>query len=87
MTEQLEQPPPPTGPEAERVAVPPAEPKVLVAHDGGPRAGHVSAVPKHLLASYLVYDGPQWLGVYQRSSPVRIARTERGDAEVWTALG
>ena len=63
------------------------DPAVLIAHDGGPRAGHVSAVPRHLLAGYLVYDGPQWLGVYQRSSPVRITRTEHGDAEIWTALG
>lgn len=65
----------------------PAPPPVLVAHDGGPRAGHVTAVPVHLLSSYLVYDGPRWLGVYQRSCPLRILQTGRGDAEVWTAVG
>lgn len=60
---------------------------VLVAHDGGVRAGHVTALPAHLLRGHLVYDGPQWLGVYQRSSPLRTVPTEQGDAEVWTTLG
>ena len=78
---------PGAAPDPAPAAGPPAQPQVLVAHDGGARAGQVIAVAEDQLAGYLVYDGPQWLGVYQRSSPLRIVKTAEGDAEVWTAIG
>lgn len=60
--------------------------RLLVAHRGGPRAGHVAVVPAHLATTYLVYDGPLWLGVYIRTSPLRFLQTDRGTAEVWTVM-
>ncbi|MPQ99566.1 hypothetical protein GB931_16910 [Modestobacter sp. I12A-02628] len=62
----------------------PGQAHVLVAHDGGPRAGQVAPVPAHLLAGWLVYDGPVWMGVYGRSDPPQVLPTDAGDAEVWT---
>jgi len=36
-----------------------------------------------LASSVLVYDGPRWFGVYQRSEPVQMRSTSEGPAEVW----
>jgi hypothetical protein len=56
----------------------------LVLHWGGPRHGQVDEVPaEELSSSVLVYDGPRWFGVYQRSEPVRVRATPNGPAEVW----
>ncbi len=59
-------------------------PMPLVLHWGGPRHGQVDEVPaEELSSSVLVYDGPRWFGVYQRSEPVRVRTTPSGPAEVW----
>ncbi len=56
----------------------------LVFHWGGPRHGAVDDLRPELLASsVLVYDGPQWFGVYERFQPVQVRETDRGPAEVW----
>ncbi len=56
----------------------------LVFHWGGPRHGEVDDVPAELLVSaLLVYDGPRWFGVYERSEPTRVKDTAQGPAEVW----
>lgn len=34
----------------------------------------------------LVFDGPDYIGVYQRSHPVQTVRTTQGAAEVWHSL-
>ena len=57
----------------------------LVFHWGGPRHREVDDVPAELLVSaLLVYDGPRWFGVYERSRPLRRVSTPSGNAEVWT---
>ncbi|MQA33176.1 hypothetical protein [Modestobacter roseus] len=56
----------------------------LILHLGGPRDGQVDDLPADALASsLLVYDGPRWLGVYERVEPRRVVETPRGPAEVW----
>ena len=56
----------------------------LIFHWGGPRHGEVDELPAESLASsVLVYDGPKWMGVYQRSNPPRAHETPEGPAEVW----
>jgi hypothetical protein len=56
----------------------------LIFHFGGPRDRDVADVPAELLASLvLVYDGPRWMGVYERLEPPQALRTSRGPAEVW----
>ena len=56
----------------------------LIFHWGGPRHGEVDELPEESLASsVLVYDGPRWMGVYQRSDPPREHETPQGPAEVW----
>jgi hypothetical protein len=56
----------------------------VIIHAGGPRAGDVADIAELPTDSYLVYDGPRWFGVYERSRPLRTVRTDLGDAEVWT---
>ena len=57
----------------------------LILHWGGARHRQVDDVPDGELATgLLVYDGPQWFGVYVRFEPHRVEQTERGPAEVWT---
>jgi hypothetical protein len=59
----------------------------LIFHWGGPRHGEVDQVPEESLAStVLVYDGPRWFGVYQRSEPLQVRETAEGPAEVWIVL-
>ena len=56
----------------------------LIFHWGGPRHGEADDVPAESLASsVLVYDGPRWMGVYERSRPARVHETPQGSAEVW----
>lgn len=56
----------------------------LIFHWGGPRHGQVDELPaEELASSVLVYDGPKWMGVYQRSEPPREHETPHGPAEVW----
>jgi hypothetical protein len=56
----------------------------LILHWGGPRHREVTQVPEAAVASsLLVYDGPRWFGVYQRTEPVRLQPTPDGTAEVW----
>ncbi len=56
----------------------------LIFHWGGPRHGEVDEVPAESLASsVLVYDGPRWMGVYERSQPPQMHDTPQGPAEVW----
>jgi len=56
----------------------------LIFHWGGPRHGEVDDVPAESLASsVLVYDGPRWMGVYERSQPPQMHDTPQGPAEVW----
>ncbi len=74
--------PPPSRPARRRARDRAPVPRVL--HWGGPRHGEVDDVPAELLASsLLVYDGPRWFGVYQRSEPVQVRATPSGPAEVW----
>jgi hypothetical protein len=56
----------------------------LIYHWGGPRHGHIDHVSADLLKSdVLVYDGPQWIGVYERFQPPQVRDTPDGPAEVW----
>jgi hypothetical protein len=56
----------------------------LIFHWGGPRDQQVAQVPAAALeSSVLVYDGPRWIGVYERLEPPRVLRTAEGQAEVW----
>jgi hypothetical protein len=56
----------------------------LIFHWGGPRDRQVAHVPAaELRSSVLVYDGPHWLGVYERLEPPAVLATEAGQAEVW----
>jgi hypothetical protein len=56
----------------------------LIFHWGGPRHGDVDVVPDEQVASgILVYDGPQWISVYERSEPPQKHTTPKGRAEVW----
>ena len=55
----------------------------LIYHWGGPRHGQVAHVPARMTSSLLVYDGPQWIGVYERLEPPQVRDTDRGPAEVW----
>ena len=56
----------------------------LIFHWGGPRHGQVDDVPADSLASsVLVYDGPRWIGVYERFEPRQEHETPQGPAEVW----
>ena len=46
--------------------------------------GQLDEVRDDLISSsLLVYDGPQWIGVYERSEPPQVRDTPRGSAEVW----
>jgi len=57
----------------------------VIIHEGGPRAGEVADVVDLSLDTFLVYDGPRWFGVYERSRPLRRVVTASGEAaEVWT---
>jgi len=59
----------------------------LILHWGGPRHGAVDDVPAEALkTSVLVYDGPRWIGVYERWEPPQELSTPRGTAEVWVVL-
>jgi hypothetical protein len=59
-------------------------PVPLIFHWGGPRHGEADDVPAESLASsVLVYDGPRWMGVYERSQPPQTRDTPQGPAEVW----
>ena len=59
-------------------------PVSLIFHWGGPRHGQVDDVPAESLASsVLVYDGPRWIGVYERYEPTQVHETAEGPAEVW----
>jgi hypothetical protein len=59
----------------------------LILHWGGPRHGAVDDVPaESLTSSVLVYDGPRWIGVYERWEPPQELSTPRGTAEVWVVL-
>ena len=41
-------------------------------------------MPAESLASaVLVYDGPRWIGVYERFEPRQVHATPQGPAEVW----
>jgi hypothetical protein len=56
----------------------------LILHWGGPRHGEVDEVPEEQIeSSLLVYDGPRWIGVYERFEPPQIRETPTGPAEVW----
>ena len=56
----------------------------LIFHWGGPRHGEIAEVPAELItSSLLVYDGPQWIGVYERSDPPQVHDSPKGSAEVW----
>jgi hypothetical protein len=56
----------------------------LIFHWGGPRHREIDDVPATSLASsLLVYDGPRWVGVYQRFEPPQVRITPQGPAEVW----
>jgi hypothetical protein len=56
----------------------------LILHWGGPRHGELDEVSDALTSSsLLVYDGPRWIGVYERFEPVEVRDTPRGPAEVW----
>jgi len=56
----------------------------LVFHWGGPRDQQLATLPADMLSSeVLVYDGPRWLGVYERTDPVQTVQTPEGEAEVW----
>jgi hypothetical protein len=56
----------------------------LILHWGGPRHAEVAEVPDRMLASgLLVYDGEQWIGVYEPVEPPRKVGTPKGLAEVW----
>jgi hypothetical protein len=55
----------------------------LIFHWGGPGHGEVDEVPAQSLASsVLVYDGPRWFGVYERSEPIQMQGTSHGAAEM-----
>jgi hypothetical protein len=34
----------------------------------------------------LVFDGPDYIGVYERSDPLQVVPTREGPAEVWHSL-
>jgi hypothetical protein len=56
----------------------------LIFHWGGPRHGEVAQVPdEQVVSSLLVYDGPEWIGVYERFDPPQVHDTPQGPAEVW----
>ena len=56
----------------------------LIFHWGGPRHGESAQVSAELLTSgVLVYDGPQWIGVYVRPDPPQVRDTTQGRVEVW----
>lgn len=58
----------------------------LVLHRGGQRDGDVDWLDPEQLTSLLVYTGPRYLGVYRSTSPVEVATTPLGEAQVWTAV-
>ncbi len=56
----------------------------LIFHWGGPRHAELDDVPAEKLTSaILVYDGPHWIGVYERFDPPQMHHTPQGPAEVW----
>ena len=56
----------------------------MIFHWGGPRHGDVDQVPdEQVVSSLLVYDGPEWIGVYERFHPPQVHNTPQGPAEVW----
>jgi hypothetical protein len=56
----------------------------LIFHWGGPRHGQAAEVPEQMLKSgLLVYDGPDWIGVYEPLDPPQQQATSIGPAEVW----
>ena len=56
----------------------------MIFHWGGPRHGDVDQVPdEQVVSSLLVYDGPEWIGVYERFNPPQVHNTPQGPAEVW----
>jgi hypothetical protein len=56
----------------------------LIFHWAGPRDQQVAQVPAAALkSSILVYDGPRWIGVYERLEPLQVLPTAQGQAEVW----
>ena len=60
-------------------------PPAIGLHDEAPTTKQkVDEVPAESLASsVLVYDGPRWMGVYERSQPPQMHDTPQGPAEVW----
>ena len=50
------------------------------------KAGARSIGGSRLRTSVLVYDGPRWIGVYERWEPPQELSTPRGTAEVWVVL-
>lgn len=59
-----------------------------VLFDGGQRDGQVEEYDPGELAllTYLVFDGPQWIGVYHRTPAGRTVLTAHAPAQVWTSL-
>ena len=60
----------------------------LVYFDGGQRDGHVQPYDDEELAAtkVLLFDGPEWVGVYERSARGLTRITKQGSAEVWCSL-
>ena len=59
----------------------------LVYFEGGQRSGQVENYdPAPDPDRPIVFDGPEWIGVYQRSDPLHVVRTKDGTAEVWHSL-
>jgi hypothetical protein len=59
----------------------------LIYFEGGQRDGQTDRYDGRLdRGELLVFDGPDFLGVYQRSEPVSTVPTKDGEAEVWHSL-
>ena len=59
----------------------------LIYFEGGQRDGQADWHDGDLdPGELLVFDGPEFLGVYRRSEPVSHKATKDGPAEVWHSL-
>jgi hypothetical protein len=59
----------------------------LIIFEGGQRDGQTDWYDGVIdPGQLLVFDGPDYLGVYQRSEPVTTVQTKDGVAEVWHSL-